>query len=81
MISVASEHSLSFLRPVLFLVQPVATEKLPDAGVVGLLLRRFDRDELVEVFVDRGRLAETPVRRLGWTMPSKRYVSTPRNEI
>lgn len=57
MITIAAKRALADLAPILLLAQPVAAQELADAGVGGLLLRRLERDELVEVFVDGCGLA------------------------
>ncbi|MCJ1478962.1 hypothetical protein MMC13_007646 [Lambiella insularis] len=57
MIPISAEQFLPFHIPPVLLVQPVATQELPDASVIRLSLRRFQGHELVEIFVDDGRLA------------------------
>lgn len=61
MIAIPTEHTLAFLRPFSFLVEPGAAQELPNASVVGLFLRRFQGDQFVEIFINRGGFACTAV--------------------
>ena len=60
-------QSLSSLGGFTYL-QPIAAQKLPDARIRRLLLRTFERDELVEVFVHVGGFAFAAVGGVGWTV-------------
>ena len=51
LISISTKSSLNFLRPAVFLIEPVATKELANAGIIWLFLWRFKRDQAVEVLV------------------------------
>ena len=61
LVPISTKRSLDLLRPAVFLIEPVATKELANAGIVWLFLWRFERDEAVEVLVDWGRITGAAV--------------------
>ena len=57
MIAVTTKHSFTFLRPSGFLSQPVTAKELANTSIVRFFLRRLERDEFIEVFVQWRRVA------------------------
>ena len=57
MIPITTEGSLTFLTPSFLLLEPTAAKELPNASIIRLLLRRFKGNELVEILVNRRRVA------------------------
>lgn len=54
--SIPAKRPLSFGGPVRLLLEPVASEELPNTCIVRFLLRGLERDQLVEVLIQCGRL-------------------------
>lgn len=62
MIPVSTKRSLPFLIPPFLLDKPITSQELSNTCVVGLLLRRFERNKLVEVLINRCRITRAAVR-------------------
>lgn len=69
MIPIATKQLLALHTPSMLLVQPVATEELPDTGIVWFLLGRLERDKPIEVLIDEGGFAGASTCRVGRAMP------------
>lgn len=69
MIPIPAKRSLTFLRPSGLGVSPVTAEELPDTCVAWLLLRRFKRDQLIEILVDGRGFAVAAMSGIRWTVP------------
>lgn len=69
LISIPAKSSLNLLRPAIFLIEPITTKELANAGVVWLFLWRFERDKAIEVLVDWSWIAGAAVGGLWRTVP------------